>query len=145
MAKKFKIPKISKDRSKSDKIIPTEIKDYSIAFNFKRICEKSGKFEYSNCTAPYFKKLVERLKEISNMTKLQMTVHNKNSLRCHPIKFKENSVSENSFGLGEDISDDSWQFQITSNKHGRVHGYFIGNVFYIVWLDPNHNLYPKRN
>lgn len=36
-----------------------------------------------------------------------------------------------------------WQFQLSANEHGRVHGILIDQVFYIVWLDPNHALYPK--
>jgi hypothetical protein len=32
---------------------------------------------------------------------------------------------------------------VSANEYGRVHGFFIGNVFYIVWLDPDHKLYSK--
>ncbi len=39
---------------------------------------------------------------------------------------------------------DAWQFQIETNKYGRIHGIFIDDVFFIVWLDPNHRLYPGR-
>lgn len=35
---------------------------------------------------------------------------------------------------------DGVQFQLTKSK-GRVHGYVIGNLFYVVWLDRYHNLY----
>lgn len=34
-----------------------------------------------------------------------------------------------------------YQFQIFANEYGRVHGFFSENIFYIVWLDPEHNLY----
>ena len=27
-------------------------------------------------------------------------------------------------------------------EHGRVHGFVIGTVFHVVWLDPQHRLYP---
>jgi hypothetical protein len=33
------------------------------------------------------------------------------------------------------------QFRLESSK-SRAHGYIIGNCFYILWLDPYHNLYP---
>ena len=32
-------------------------------------------------------------------------------------------------------------FNITKTRHGRVHGYFVESIFYIVWLDPKHELY----
>ena len=28
-----------------------------------------------------------------------------------------------------------------ANQHGRVHGILIDEVFYVVWLDPEHRLY----
>lgn len=31
-----------------------------------------------------------------------------------------------------------------SASTGRVHGFVVGNTFYIVWLDPHHNLYPDE-
>lgn len=30
------------------------------------------------------------------------------------------------------------------NEHVRVHGFAIGNVFFVVWPDPNHKLYHKK-
>jgi hypothetical protein len=36
--------------------------------------------------------------------------------------------------------DNAWQFMI-SKKNGRVHGFIPGNVFFVRWLDPRHNLY----
>ncbi|ELU7233491.1 hypothetical protein SCL96_003408 [Escherichia coli] len=37
-----------------------------------------------------------------------------------------------------------YQFAVSRNEHGRVHGFFIGNVFHVVWLDPHHRLYPGK-
>ncbi|MEJ1826111.1 hypothetical protein SMA73_25430, partial [Escherichia coli] len=36
---------------------------------------------------------------------------------------------------------EAWQFQLSANKHGRVHGILVDEVFYVVWLDPEHRLY----
>ncbi|QXE21583.1 hypothetical protein B6N60_00260 [Richelia sinica FACHB-800] len=41
----------------------------------------------------------------------------------------------------EQLVGQPYQFQLSSNEYGRVHGFFIENVFYIVWLDPDHLLY----
>lgn len=35
-----------------------------------------------------------------------------------------------------------YQFSLSSHVNGRVHGFFLDHVFHIVWLDPNHRLYP---
>ncbi len=44
----------------------------------------------------------------------------------------------------EQLVDIPYQFSLSSNEHGRVHGFFIDEVFYIVWLDPDHLLYPAK-
>lgn len=145
MAKKFHIRPTSLSFD-SAKIRPTKIEEpQGISFNFKRLCEKQEeeKFVYKSRQASYFVTLLDRLREVSRMNIAEMTVQNRRSLRCHPIDFSQSSVSETSFGiLGEDVDKDAWQFQLSSNEHGRVHGYFVENVFYVVWLDPNHELYP---
>lgn len=64
------------------------------------------------------------------------------SLRCHRIDFGDPRASESTLGLGPDIDEDAWQFEI-SKSLGRIHGYFVTSVFYVVWLDPKHELYPK--
>jgi hypothetical protein len=70
-----------------------------------------------------------------------MTVTNARSLRCHPIDWDD--TTETCFGLvnEEQLVSQPYQFQLSSNEYGRVHGFFIENVFYIVWLDPDHLLY----
>lgn len=48
------------------------------------------------------------------------------------------------FGIPEMSNADelAWQFALSANEHGRVHGFLADNVFYVRWLDPDHNLYP---
>lgn len=123
---------------------PVEIpRNGEVSFNFKRLCTKGEKFNYRNKEANYFLALIERLKNVCGMERRALLSNRSNSLRCHPIDFSEARVSEDSFGvLGEDIDNDAWQFQISSNAHGRVHGYFVGDIFYVVWFDPEHELYP---
>lgn len=140
---RFKIQK-TQTVNTSGKIIPSKLNDPErVSFNFRRLCEKQQKFCYTNKETNYFVKLLERLRDVCQMTKNEMTGRNRGSLRCHEIDFKNIGVSEDTFGiLGDDVDDDAWQFQLSSNEHGRVHGYFVGSVFYIVWLDPNHELSP---
>lgn len=142
MAKKSRIRPTPVEQT-SDKIKPTEIDDsVPVSFNFKNLAQNSGKFKYSEQPKNYFLKLLERLATVSGMNRDEMIIHNKSALRCHQINFSDSRVSESGFGLSEDVDDDAWQFQISSNKHGRVHGYFVANVFFVVWLDPGHELYP---
>ncbi|WP_298920867.1 hypothetical protein [uncultured Nostoc sp.] len=75
----------------------------------------------------------------------ELLVNRSNTLRCHPIKWED--TSESGFGLPneEQLVDIPYQFSISSNEYGRVHGLFIKEIFYIVWLDPDHLLYPAKN
>ncbi|MDZ8257764.1 hypothetical protein [Nostoc sp. ChiQUE01b] len=89
--------------------------------------------------------MVDRLKALSSLTAQELLVNRSSTLRCHPIKWED--ISERAFGLPneEQLVDIPYQFSISSNKHGRVHGFFLDEIFYIVWLDPNHLLYAAKN
>ncbi|RUS96804.1 hypothetical protein DSM107003_22100 [Trichormus variabilis SAG 1403-4b] len=67
--------------------------------------------------------LLERLRHISSMTYYTMTVTNARSLRCHPIDW--NDTTETGFGLvdEEQLVSQPYQFQLSSNEYGRVHGF----------------------
>jgi hypothetical protein len=131
---------------RTELVNPTTVNpNQNVSFNFRPLCTKGGKFEYNNRERGYFVKLLERLRDLSTMSRGQLIAPGGKGLRCHPIRFTDQGVSESSFGIpGQDIDEDAWQFEISSNKHGRVHGYFVGSVFYIVWLDPDHALYPRQ-
>jgi len=149
------MPRGSKKRKK--RIKPTEIDQLSkrvkpidigpewpILFNFKHLYCSHEKFDYSECEPHYFHSLLKRFKDISPMTREQLTkAQVKKTLRFHPIDFHQDRVSEENFGLGDDIGEDAWQFSL-SRRTGRIHGFFVENVFYIVWLDPGHKLYPGK-
>jgi len=64
------------------------------------------------------------------------------SLRCPGIVWQD-TTEPNGFGIpNEDrLVNIPYQFQISANEYGRVHGFFSENIFYIVWLNPDHNLY----
>jgi hypothetical protein len=85
------------------------------------------------------------LKALSSLTAQELLVNRSSSLRCHPIRWAD--TSENGFGIPneEQLVDTPYQFSLSSNEYGRVHGFFIDEIFYIVWLDPDHQLYPRKN
>lgn len=124
-------------------IKPTKVGgEAKVSFNFSRLRNYERKFCYQDRESKYFLKLIERLREVCNMSRQEMTVKNRKALRCHQINFSDPSVSEDSFGFSDDdLLEDAWQFQLTSNEHGRVHGFFIESTYYVVWLDPEHQLY----
>jgi hypothetical protein len=115
-----------------------------ISFSFKYYESGHSKFDCSTREIAYWLVLLERLKALSDWTAKEFLTSRSSALRCHPIRW--DSTSESGFGLPneEQLVDTPYQFSLSSNEHGRVHGFMIDEVFYIVWLDPEHLLYPAK-
>ncbi|KOR37601.1 MULTISPECIES: hypothetical protein [Planktothricoides] len=61
----------------------------------------------------------------------------------YTLHYWQDTTEPNGFGIAneEQLVNTPYQFQISANEYGRVHGFFSENVFYAIWLDPDHNLY----
>lgn len=139
MSKKIKRTKVS--RTSASKIESTKLKPQGISFSFKYYQDGHDKFSCNEKTAVYWLTLINRLKALSSLSNQELLVNRSSAIRCHPIKWED--TSETGFGLPneEQLIDTPYQFSLSSNEYGRVHGFFINEVFYIVWLDPDHLLY----
>jgi hypothetical protein len=87
------------------------------------------------------------MKDLSGMPVSELTNARTNAaLGFHRIDWENDRVSVRSFGIKgwEEHDEDAWQFSISANEYGRVHGFLYLGVFYIVWLDPEHRLYPGK-
>ena len=137
--KKTAVPKASTSGIKS-----TKLKSQGISFSFKYYQDRHEKFSCCEKPATYWLTLLDRLKALSVLSAQELLVNRSSTLRCHPIKWED--TSENEFGLPneEQLVDTPYQFSLSSTAHGRVHGFFVDEIFYIVWLDPNHLLYPAK-
>lgn len=142
MSKKIRKTQVSQDKKLGIK--PTELKRQGISFSFKYYQKDHQKFCCHQKQPFYWLTLLERLKALSSLTTQEILVNRSSALRCHPIKWED--TSESGFGLSneEQLVDTPYQFSLSSNQHGRVHGFFIDQVFYVVWLDPDHSLYAAR-
>ena len=67
------------------------------------------------------------------------------TLRNHKINWPQTSRPFGFKHLNEDYRVyPGWQFSISANKYGRVHGIIVDDTFHVIWLDQNHALYPGR-
>ena len=142
--KRIKKTEVAKDDTSGIK--PTKLKPpQGISFSFKYYQDSNSKFSCREKEVIYWLTLLDRLKALSSLTAQELLVNRSSTLRCHPIKWED--TSESGFGLPneEQLVDIPYQFSISSNEHGRVHGFFINEIFYIVWLDPDHLFYPAKN
>lgn len=130
--------------NKSD-IKSTKLKSpQGLSFSFKYYQDNHSKFSCAGRVTVYWLTLFDRLKALSSLTAQELLINRSSTLRCHPINWED--TSENRFGLPneEQLVDTPYQFSLSSNEHGRVHGFFIDDVFYIVWLAPDHLLYSAK-
>lgn len=130
--KKFKLPVQQK----------TEVPDPGLSFSFKYLDlqPQENDFSLHHSEDGYTETLLNRLKDMSGLKVGEFM--NSRTLRTHPIKWEKTTRPNGFDGLNEQLQDEqAWQFQLTSNQHGRVHGLLIGDTFFIVWLDPDHRLY----
>ena len=123
----------------------TAIKEGYIHFRFDHFDAEHSFFEDSVFTPDWAKKLLKRLKTFQQCTihQFQKDRSFKQSQYVHEIKW--DAANLGSFGIykGEEYDLDAWQFGLSKAK-GRIHGFFIGDFFYIVWLDPEHRLFEYK-
>src|SRR5579872_3099679 len=122
----------------------TETDNTHVSFSFKYLDIQNPKFCIKRKDGKYFNKVVERLHGLSGYTPMDFRSNRSSSLRTHPIDFSETSEKKGFPIKNPELtqSDSAYQFEISANAHGRIHGLFIGPVFYVVWFDPDHKLYP---
>jgi len=116
-----------------------------VLFSYKYLELEHVKFCVNDQNTEYFIKLIMRLADVSRMTINELKQRNSTGLKSHAIKWKD--VSENCFGIPheDEIVTEPWQFAISANEYGRVHGFIIGNTFFVRWIDPNHLLYASHS
>lgn len=144
--KKFKKPR-HKQKSDINKYIERskrkakEETSKLIKFSFKYLTHSNSKFDYYQYDQRYYLQLLNRIKEISGYTVIEFRQKGDKSLRSHAINWED--TTERCFGIPNEteLVDQPWQFAVSVNEYGRVHGFIIGEHFYIVWLDKNHKLY----
>jgi hypothetical protein len=92
----------------------------------------------------YVQALMERLKGLSTWTVNEFVSGGSKALRNHPIEW-EQTARPDGFSLPEQYEAYTpFQFSVSANERGRVHGLLIDDTFHIVWLDQDHNLYPGQ-
>lgn len=128
----FPIPK--------DKIeILREMRREKLCFSFKFFDREIDEFNLGNVCHSWYIILLDILKTVCDLN-INELIQQRQHYDCHghdwtKLKFK--------YKLDDGFLDqvECLQFRLSKSK-GRVNGFVIGNIFYIVWLDPHHNLYP---
>ncbi|HHY66013.1 MAG TPA: hypothetical protein GX517_02215 [Alicyclobacillus sp.] len=145
------IPKQRKPAGKGNKLnVSTqqrieELHQGKIDFSFIYLDLEHEAFNCGGTEVGWFRSLFEILGEISRMKRNEFRVQSYRRFRIHSHNWDKAAYKFNlPDGLMEQLEEDKCiQFGL-SKANGRVHGFLIDNVFYVVWLDPHHNLYPME-
>jgi hypothetical protein len=132
-------------------IDPAAVEDKPLRFSFKHLDTANPKFNPSECSTEYFCKLLATLQCFSTWT-VDQFIDQTNKEHRHIIDFGTTSEPDgfqNVPGLDRDQIGyvDGWQFSVYPDvpwSDWRAHGILIDDTFYIVWLDPEHRLFPKK-
>lgn len=91
-----------------------------------------GSSEDGTVGGRWFIDLLDCFKSVNNMdfSEVKTSLHD-----LHPIRWQ----SANAAPPNNSEQYEYWQFRINKSK-GRVIGFIIDGIFYVVWLDPHHNL-----
>ena len=129
--------------SKTTPIKPTQIeRSGRVVMSFRHLDLSRDKFSVSGADLSYFPKLFERFKAVCDHPFQEFCGRENPSLRNHGINWAKTTEPKGFSHLGVQLSGcPPFQFSVSSNKHGRVHGFILNEIFYAVWLDPDHNLY----
>ena len=141
MTKKFTLPSVDKNLIPEKRTLPfngNAVTERSFSFSFSCFDRSHDLFNLGDNTSDgvvggeWFLSLLDCLKTVCNMTvqEVKASMHD-----LHPINWETANANK------PDNSDqcEYWQFRINKSK-GRVIGILIDSIFYIVWLDPHHNL-----
>ncbi|MCB6366672.1 hypothetical protein LI291_10855 [Intestinibacillus massiliensis] len=129
------------------------VQPIAVSFSFADFKCKSFRDErFNNCFkhfgdyGKFIAMFIAKLSNFSSMTVQELKLGGK-ATRCHKVENKNRELLEDilkSTGMKEEKIEQIEEFyQLTiSTSNGRFMGYFIGNVFYVVLIDPHHLLYP---
>lgn len=110
-----------------------------VVFSFNAL-ERNKYFNLDTTCPNWSSDLFEMLKEISNIKVATLVSGAYSTYRVHNHE-KANLPCQLPEGVAK---KDCYQMRISAAKGG-IHGVFFENVFYVVWLDPLHNLYPNSH
>lgn len=144
MAKKKKVPNV-------EITAPAPLEDEEskkISFSFARVTDNDPDFSVKRAKKQgYIERLIARLQHLSNLEKRHLI--NQTDIHTHRIDWKTTRKRGFGFkGLNKQYDAyEPWQISVEEGAkghrgHGRIQGFFIGNVFNVRWFDPDHKLYP---
>ena len=123
--------------------INTGIRNKKICFSFETV-ERNEYFNLDATCQNWASDLFEALKKASGISMGEVW-SGKYSGKHTPFRIHSHKEAKPPCPLPKDIElEDYYQIRVSLSKGG-IHGIFVDNIFYIIWFDPQHNMYPSDN
>jgi hypothetical protein len=131
----------SKDTTKPA-IKKTPLPDSKLRFSFEFFDYSDDEICPPSFRDGYTQTLMQRLRDVSSWSVRDFCLRFDKALRNHQHDWAKTTRPDGFQTLNEHYrAIPGWQFCLSSNEHGRVHGIIIDDTFYVVWLDHDHALY----
>ena len=111
----------------------------NVTFSFSAL-DRTEYFNLDGTCQNWASELFEMLKTVSSCSKADLIC---NRFRTYRVHNHENAKPPNPLPEGVALKD-CYQIRLSKSK-GAIHGVFNENVFYVIWLDPLHNMYPDEH
>ena len=140
--KNSRIPKASKvvDAIGKIKRQPLSFTQSAISFSFEAF-ETTEYFNLDGTCINWTSELFNMLKEVSSIKKEEL-LNGSYANSKYRVHSHENAIPPSKMPDGVELKD-CYQIRISKSKGG-IHGVFNENIFYVIWLDPLHNMYPDE-
>lgn len=141
--KKIPQAKAKKETRITPKNIEIENKHEKVLFSFEAV-EKNEYFNLDGTCQNWAADLFDTMQKVSRIA-LKDIYAGKYSGKTTPFRIHRHEDAKPPCKLPSNILlEDMWQIRISISKGG-IHGIFFDNIFYVIWFDPQHNLYPDKN
>lgn len=115
---------------------PKKLESHGITFSFE-IYQKTEYFNLDVTCPNWSSELFDMMRDISQKTSQELLTQKNKTYRIHA---HESATPPNPFPPNV-AAKDCYQIRLGKSKGG-IHGVFIDDVFFVLWLDPLHNMYP---
>ncbi len=112
-----------------------------LLFSFRFFDRNHKAFNLGGIEASWYVTILDVLKEVCQTNRNNLVNVLGKKYRAHRLCWED---TEFKFRLKDAFMEQVECLQISASRaKGRIHGFIVGNTFYIVWLDRHHNLYPE--
>lgn len=138
----------------SESLVPAHYgAERKLSYSFKYFSQDNNFGLRDGCEGQWFVSILKRLQSLNDYSMGQILENSsmRKQLRIHEVDFNGRNVSINRSAINSipsNIRNNEREFPFyeisIARSRGRIFGFFDDSVFYVVYLDRHHNMYPME-